>query len=176
MSKPFIMNVANDLLIELKLSGISPDDAIVFLGQQVIAMQEAEPNYTKKQNNRHMKFNGEYWVMRGFYPGTTTMFKIAMADVTKQFYSSSSSREEFCAKVTHPPISAAGIYRHQDKRTYINKDTWEKMTMDRVNTILVGDDRIETRIAIKQRTPKCMSPKGVKKFNLDLKGSKIDKK
>jgi hypothetical protein len=113
-----------------------------------------------------MSFSDSYWVMRGFYPGISTMFKIVVADT------SGGARESFYAKVSHPAIRAS---KGNPTQCRIDMKRWLSIMDDKANYILVGDDMPESKIQIIQRIPKCMSPKGVKIHNLKLATDKSKK-
>ena len=158
--KPFDCNIDNKLLYLLRAGGVEPDDAAIFFGSQIIAMQNCEPNYTSKQNNSKVKleFKGSFWVMRGFYPNLPVMFKIIMVDTT-------SNNTSFYAKVEliTPKIQRGHLYK-----TRFDNSMFHKLSDDKANQILVSDTA-EPIIKLTQRHPKCMSPKGCPIFNIKAK-------
>jgi hypothetical protein len=100
-------------MYSLRAAGIQPDTVAAFIGQQVVLMQSAQPNYTFKNDKKHlgMSFKDQYWVMRGFYPHTPIMFKIVMVDTT------AGQRDSFYAKVT---LITPTLQRKHEHSTYID--------------------------------------------------------
>jgi hypothetical protein len=163
--KPFNIKICHKLLYSLRAAGIQPDTAAAFLGQQVVSMQTAPPNYTFKNNKKHlhMKFENSYWIMRGFYPNTPIMFKIVMVDTSQ----SHGARDDFYAKVE---LINPTLQRKHAHSTYLNNKQFMDIMNDQANNILVGDTVPDPKIILTQRHPKCMSPKGIVVFNLKAKG------
>lgn len=162
--KPFEVKMCNKLLYLLRAGGVTPDDAATFFGQQVIAMQSCPPNYTKKNNNTYAKlefYDGEFWVMRGFYPNLPVMFKVVMVDS-----SSFNKGERYYAKVT---LITPTIQKKHSADSRFDDKVFMQLASDKANNILLGDTKPEPKIVLTQRHPKCMSPKGCPVFNLRLK-------
>lgn len=151
--------------MSLKNAGIESDEAILFFGKQVEVMQSCKPNYGPHTDNpkKRLKYSSPYWIMRGFYPDTPMMFKIVMIDT------SNGKKESFYAKCTIPTIQT---YRQFGATVSISQETIKEIMTNKANQILVDDDDYQPHVVIKQRTPKCMSPKGSPIFNLSKKKKK----
>ncbi len=159
---PFQIKFCNKLLYSLRAAGVTPDTVAAFVGQQVVSMQACPPNYTFKNNKKHlgMEFHDQYWVMRGFYPNTPIMFKIVMVQTNK-------TEPAFYAKAN---LIIPTLQRKHPHVSVIDEKTFMKIIEDQANNILVGDSISDPKIILTQRHPKCMSPKGMTVFNLKAKG------
>ena len=181
----FIMRVCNRLLIKIRMNGIDPTDASVFFGSQAEQMLNCPPNYgpgsAKTTTAKQHQLKRDVWLMRGFYPGTAQMFKISIFKF-EEGQDAWGGQYEYYVKVSEPIIRVptnrnkdgfngrrlSGLARNES--TLTSKQIRDQL-QERAEREVLGLD-LEVESAIQKQvvfTPKCLSPKGMKKFTLDLK-------
>src|ERR1017187_4266587 len=69
----YYFKVMSELLVHAHMLNVNLEEFAGFLGSQVQAMLACPPNYNKFGKKARA------WIMRGFYPGTTLFFKLAIA-------------------------------------------------------------------------------------------------
>lgn len=169
----FIMRVCNRLLIKLRMNGIDPTEASVFFGAQAIPMLNCRPNFGPSSNKSKMnELRKDVWLMRGFYPGTAQMFKISIAQSdafggTYQYY----------VKVSEPAVrlptakNKRGLdFTSRYESTFTSNQIRDEL-QNRLEKEVMGleiplDPLISSKVVF---TPKCISPKGMPLYRLNLK-------
>lgn len=171
----FAMKLCNKLLIKIRMNGIDPTQAVLFFGQQATLMLDCPPNYGPKSkkttNAKDHQLKTDVWLMRGFYPGTAQMFKISIAK------NPAYDHVEYYVKISEPKINPPTNRgnRHlpvaKDNQTIIYSNVIKDTLQNTLEKEVLGVDiPIESLINSKVVfTPKCISPKGMKRFNLDIK-------
>lgn len=169
----FIMRVCNRLLIKLRMSGINPTEAAVFFGAQVEPMLACRPNFGPKSNKSPgHALKRDVWMMRGFYPGTPQMFKISVAE-NDAFV----DQYQYYVKVSEPTVRLPTKARLRGlnftpryESSFDSKDIQEQLNKRVENEVLGLDHQLDPLVSDKVVfTPKCISPKGMPLYRLDLK-------
>jgi hypothetical protein len=173
--KKYLMRVCNRLLIKLRMSGIDPTEASCFFGSQAEAMLGCTPNFgprsAKVTVSPRQQLKKDVWLMRGFYPGTPQMFKISIAH-NEAFEHS----HEFFVKVSEPMIRFPTKKNERGLQITARYETEFDSTQIRdqlnrrlENEVLGLDHGIDVLVNKKAVfTPKCMSPKGMPIYRLNL--------
>lgn len=169
----YIMRVCNRLLIKLKMSGIDPTEAACFFGSQAEAMLSCKPNFGPSSNkSKATELKRDVWLMRGFYPGSPQMFKISIAqnDAFAHQY-------QYYVKVSEPQVR---VPTNRSKRhlnftpryesSFDSNDIRDQLNKRVENEMLGLDHGMDPLISNKVVfTPKCISPKGMPLYRLNLK-------
>lgn len=173
-TKPkYILRVCNRLLIKLRMAGIDPSEATVFFGSQVNPMLNCRPNFGPGSNkSKKTELKRDVWLMRGFYPGTPLMFKISIAenDVFGDMY-------QYYVKVSEPPVripTKAKLRELQFTSRYESSFDSDRINIElekRVENEILGQDHTTEKLVSEKVvfTPKCISPKGMPFYRLNLK-------
>ena len=161
------MNVCNKLLTSLKLSGIDPNTAVVFFGTQVRCMMGLKPNYgPQRKVPGLLGFKFPTWLLKGYYPGTTTLFRISLIyDVNHTV-----SETNYYAKVIMPPIVLNSKLVAKSQR--YSSDTIDKYVAGAAEHEIFGTEKPPIIEINKLNAPKCISPRGMPVFKLNLKKDK----
>lgn len=177
MKDLYRLDVCNRLLIKLRMNGIDPTEAIVFFGSQAQQMLGFKPNYgpqsaRNKPNNPHY-IPRDIWLLRGFYPETAQMFKITVSECNE------SCTFKYIVKITEPTIRNYGYGKAKNaSRTSIvaynskfySKELDEPIRDRLEKEVLGGDLKLSPLVSDAIiYTPRCISPKGMKLFNLKIK-------
>lgn len=170
--KKYIMRVCNRLLIKLKMAGISPTEAAVFFGSQVEPMLVCRPNFGPGSNkSKAQELKRDVWLMRGFYPGSSQMFKISIAE------NDAFTDYQYYVKVSEPAVriptkkSNRGLdFTPRYESTLDSEQIGAELNKRAENELLGQEHVITTLISDKVCfTPKCISPKGMPMYRLNLK-------
>ena len=173
MSNLYLMKVCNRLLIKLRMSGIDPTEAAVFFGAQAEAMLGCKPNFGPSSNKSKLhELRKEVWLMRGFFPGTPQMFKISMSEDQPSF-----PGYKYYVKVSEPTVRMPSkkTTRNLDftprfESTFTSNDIKDQLNRRLENEMLGMEHTIDPLISGKVVfTPKCISPKGMPLYRLNLK-------
>lgn len=149
LPKSYTMKVCPTLLSLAFVQGVKPDDMVEFFAIQVQAMLAVPPNYN---------FYGQtapVWIMRGFFPETSVLFKLIVIR----------SGNDTIVKASIP-IPKIGKGRFVNKMVYVKSvDINRAITNKMENALLGGEHEIKSLFAVGCRMPRCMSPRGVKIFS-----------
>lgn len=171
----FMMNVCNKLLIKIRMNGVDPSDAACFFGGQAQQMLDCPPNYgpgsRKVTTAKVHQLKQDVWLMRGFFPGTAQMFKISISK------NPAFPHVEYYVKVSEPTIRVPtnkykrGLAFTSRYETSFYSDQIRDQLQERLEKEVLGVDIPIDKIVDDRSvfTPKCLSPKGMKKFTLELK-------
>lgn len=167
-SSPYFIKMEENLLHQLFIHGVSPDDAIFFFTEQVEKMIGVEPNLKQgrtRSRSRHNRQHKDAWVTRGYVPNTHVFFKITLMrtkDVSNMEWLSS----EYYAKVSAPPPKHRGWLQFDGamlRPHYLER----KMEIEVFGTS--AHKPVIELLETKYKKPKCMAPKGVKLSKLKEK-------
>lgn len=180
----FIMRICNQLLIKIRMNGIDPTEASVFFGDQAQQMLACTPNYGPGSNKvttaKQHQLKKDVWLMRGFYPATAQMFKISI--FKNEEHDAFGHAYEYYVKVSEPKIrvptnrnkdgfNGRGLKMSSRNESTLTSNQVRDQLQERLEREVLGLD-LDVASAIQKEvvfTPKCLSPKGMKKFTLDLK-------
>lgn len=156
----YTMSVCNKLLTDLKINGVEPTAAIVFFGTQVRCMMGLKPNYgPQREIPQSRAFKFPTWILKGYYPGTTTLFRISMIyDETHQV-----SDTNYYAKVIMPPIA---INKTTAPSMRYSSDVIDKYVTGNAEHAIFGGEIPPVVDVNKLNAPKCVSPRGMPVFKL----------
>jgi len=154
------MNVDNKLLVALKMSGVNPSEAVVFFGTQVRCMMGLKPNYGPQRAIPGVRgFKFPTWILKGYYPNTTTMFRIVLVhDVEKTL-----SETTYFAKVILPPIV---LNKKTSKSMRYSSDEIDRYVTGVAESDIFGLEKPPIVDVNKLNIPKCISPRGMPVFKL----------
>lgn len=157
------------------MNGIDPTEAAVFFGNQASQMLDCVPNYgpssRKVTTAKTHQLKQDVWLMRGFYPGLAQMFKISISK------NEAFQHVEYYVKVSEPAVRIPsqkmkrGIAFTSRYESTFYSDQIRDQLQERLEKEVLGVDIPIDSLVDKKAvfTPKCISPKGMKKFTLDLK-------
>jgi hypothetical protein len=155
------MNVCNKLLTHLKLSGIDASTAVVFFGTQARCMMDCKPNYGPHRSIPGMPtFRFKTWVLKGYYPETTTLFRISMIQDPERVVSDG----EYFVKVTIPPIVLNKKKIPISAR--FSSDTIDQFVTGNAEHAIFGSTAPPIIDVDKLNIPKCVSPRGMPVFKV----------
>jgi hypothetical protein len=160
------MMVDNKLLISLKMNGVDLSQAIVFFGTQARCMMGVKPNYGPHRAIPQVRngFKFSTHILKGYYPGTTTMFRMTMIhDPTHSI-----SETNYFVKVTLPPIVLGKKTPRSERYT---SDTIDQYIGGSAEHAIFGGEKPPIVAVNKLNVPKCISPRGMPVFKLQ-KGDK----
>ena len=138
--------------------------AVVFFGTQVRCMMSLKPNYGphRKIPSAPQGFKFSTWILKGYYPGTTTLFRISLVhDVSKSL-----SETTYYAKVIMPPIA---LRKKQHKSNRYSSDEIDKYVTGSTEHAIFGTEKPPIVNVGKLNIPKCISPRGMPVFKLAKK-------
>jgi hypothetical protein len=172
--KKYVMRVCNRLLIKLRMNGIDPTEAACFFGAQAESMLGCPPNFgpnTNKSKGGGMP-KRDVWLMRGFYPGTPQMFKISMAE-----NDAFADQYQYYVKVSEPQVripskrGERGLNFTSRYETSFDSEQIREQLNKRIENEVLGeshglDPLISNKVVF---TPKCISPKGMPIYRLNMK-------
>ena len=153
----YSMKVCATVLTMGLVQGVNPEDMVEFFATQVSTMLLSPPNYNK------YGIKAPVWIMRGFYPGTSVFFKLIVARNDQGTW----------VRVSYPKINGTKNRPHtfHFDGARLNEAITDKME----NTFFGAKHEVKPLISAKLRSPKCMSPKGVKIFNYEKPKKRTNK-
>ena len=154
------MSVCNKLLTDLKINGVDSSAAVVFFGTQVRCMMALKPNYgPHRKVPRISRFMFPTWILKGYYPGTATVFRITLIhDVEHKC-----SDANYYAKVTMPPIA---LNKKTPKSMRYNSDVIDTYVTGAAEQSIFGGEPPPLVQVNKLNIPKCIAPRGMTIFKL----------
>ena len=170
----FTMKVCNRLLIKLRMSGIDPTEAILFFGSQVEPMLRCPPNYgPNSSKSKNIGIPHDVWLLRGFYPDISLMFKISVMDYTNRSFLFPPEDFQYRVTVTEPIIKASmglGAKPIKYNSSFTSSQITNELSKRLEKEVLAVDIQLDPILSNKIiYTPKCISPKGMPLFKLNRK-------
>ena len=150
--------------------GIDPNQAILFFGTLIEQMLKCPPNYgpaSNKSKGHSRAIPNNVHILKGFYPGTTQMFKITIIDRMGNFI----FNIKYEIYVSEPKI-------HLTKNRFnigVSAEQIQQHISSRMEESLLGTEPKELEPFFKPEfmktlnAPRCISPKGMPLFKLSKK-------
>lgn len=144
-------------------SGAKHHEILSFFDEQADKMTDVQPNVKgfKPKFGRYQKATNPIWVMRGYYPKTTILFKICIYRFTEDYSvdmygnPSGTSRDHIKVCAVKPNPKFINIDRNRIREAH-------------AEAMLLGD----SNFTIKLKRPRIMTPKGLKPHKLKKSAAK----
>lgn len=149
-NKQVSIKVHAQVLVNLKINGISASDACLTIWSLANEMLQFPPTHKAKSKNGHWVYNTDTWILRGYYPGTKVFFRITVGKVSNDLY---------CANVIIPRSNAKRQIIH------IRADKAEALFNESLQSHILDAKPISKTID-NPSLPKVTSPKGMRRLEL----------
>jgi len=156
------MNVHHELLRELYLNGIEPNDALTFFAELILTVQQYEYNYGPQKKNNHAKHTMPFYLVKGFYPNTSVMFRFVLIDMVDRDPWAHSDNELY-AKVSKATYRLPKTCRFGMS---LSKEQQQTLLENKAESIILNANIRSNIATTAYRAPRCISPKGMKLFKL----------
>lgn len=158
-SNQYQLKVSRQLINLLAVHGVSVNDALMFLTDNIERMLTVAPNFKKGRFRGGPKNNiqaSDAWVMRGCYPNSNIFFKITVT-TTKGNPVLDALSEPYFVSITAIEKKLNGNYHLLSSQ--LREQLFER-TMEQ--NIFGAVSEIKPIVEHKTVAPRCLTPKGLK--------------
>jgi hypothetical protein len=167
------MKISSALLRALYVNEVEVSDALCFLGESVTKALSCEANLPAGRTRQGGKKQlVDCWLVRGYYPDTTVMFKITIWRSSSFMSSNFTFKPEYSANVT------LACPKAKTPHYFFDSSFIESLAMEKaIDQNLFEVDELshdKSNFLPKVRKPRCAAPKGM--VPLNLKQKKVKRK